>query len=437
MGTSELESTSIIHLYYSCLDPKAPAPSVLRHPPQTDWEVTRIFGIADSIKSGTEARQAELKNYILGVAKRKQLPDSMTSSIAHVGLVPQMMQQPLRTANRRAFAAPHIRRDGVPKLIRRFTPNTSSRNARAFIVTGKCAQNVCGFVVYRLSPGRTALVVQAATLQQPQTEQTSIRLSQSHLQAISATEKAAVPTFPRKLTPKHNVMIHLGVGGFFRSHQALYLNQLMEQGHDDWAFVGMGLMDFDFPMYDALKSQDYLYTVASKVLPCAGSLGLLLAYPPIHLAPRACQPNRCALPSVLAGENDPEYTVVGSVLDFVYAPDDKHAAIERMADLQTKMVTLTITEKGYCVNSDGDLDLTNRYIIEDLKDITNPSSAMGFIVAAVRTQPPPSNPSSFKPPRSPRSPIDPMICLASICSLESHHWAPPSSSTLFHPRPFG
>eukprot|EP00959_Pyramimonas_sp_CCMP1952_P217359 4546031-Pyramimonas_sp.AAC.1 len=286
MGTSELESTSIIHLYYSCLDPKAPAPSVLRHPPQTDWEVTRIFGIADSIKSGTEARQAELKNYILGVAKRKQLPDSMTSSIAHVGLVPQMMQQPLRTANRRAFAAPHIRRDGVPKLIRRFTPNTSSRNARAFIVTGKCAQNVCGFVVYRLSPGRTALVVntvvtigasfvtahpssshkqvQAATLQQPQTEQTSIRLSQSHLQAISATEKAAVPTFPRKLTPKHNVMIHLGVGGFFRSHQALYLNQLMEQGHDDWAFVGMGLMDFDFPMYDALKSQDYLYTVASK-----------------------------------------------------------------------------------------------------------------------------------------------------------------------------
>lgn len=143
-------------------------------------------------------------------------------------------------------------------------------------------------------------------------------------------------------------MIHLGVGGFFRSHQALYLHKLLEQG-SNWAFVGMGIMDFDFKMYDALKSQDYLYTVASK--------GVI---------------------------KDPEYTVIGSVLDFVYAPDDKQAALDRMADPQTKMVTLTITEKGYCCNSDGDLDLTNRYIADDLKDITNPVSAIGFIVAALR-----------------------------------------------------
>ena len=90
---------------------------------------------------------------------------------------------------------------------------------------------------------------------------------------------------------------------------------------------------------------------------------------------------------LLAGEDTaPEYTVVGSILDFVYAPDDKKAAIERMADLQTKMVTLTITEKGYCCTSDGDLDVGNQFIMQDLENIACPVSAIGFIVAAVSTQ---------------------------------------------------
>jgi len=257
----------------------------------------------------------------------------MTASTAHVGHVPQIAQQCRRRTSitkRRVAAAPHSR-DSL-KLNKRFTPNTFAKNARALNVTASSNNQQ----------------VNAATLSQPTAQtQKALRLSQSRLGDIAASGKATVPSYPRTLTPDHNVMIHLGVGGFFRSHQALYVHRLLERG-GNWAFVGMGLMDFDFKMYDALKSQDYLYTVASK------------------------------------GDHDPEYTVVGSILDFVYAPDDKQAALERMADPQTKLVTLTITEKGYCYTSDGDLDLSNRYVMEDLKDITNPVSAIGFIVAALR-----------------------------------------------------
>lgn len=180
------------------------------------------------------------------------------------------------------------------------------------------------------------------------TEAASVELSQSQLDHIASTGLATVPTYNRELTPDRPVMIHLGVGGFFRSHQALYLHKLMEKG-SNWAFVGMGILDFDLKMYESLKAQDYLYTLASK-----------------------------------GDGHRPEYTVVGSMLDMIYAPDDKAAALERMVAPQTKIVSLTITEKGYCWDSDGNLDLNNMYIKGDLEDISKPMSAIGFLVAALK-----------------------------------------------------
>jgi len=184
---------------------------------------------------------------------------------------------------------------------------------------------------------------------QEPTETGPVRLSQENLDTIAAAGNVhcGVPTYSRALTPDRPVIIHLGVGGFFRSHQALYLHKLMQRG-SEWAFVGMGVLDFDKPMYDTLKGQDYLYTLASK------------------------------------GERPPEYTVVGSILDMIYAPDDKAAALERMCDLQTKIVSLTITEKGYCWDSDGNLDFSNKLIKSDLEDISQPWSAIGFLVAALK-----------------------------------------------------
>ena len=60
-------------------------------------------------------------------------------------------------------------------------------------------------------------------------------------------------------------IVHFGVGGFHRAHQAMYLDQLMEQGKAlDWGICGVGVMPFDLKMRDALVSQDGLYTLVLK-----------------------------------------------------------------------------------------------------------------------------------------------------------------------------
>src|SRR5215218_9993679 len=60
-------------------------------------------------------------------------------------------------------------------------------------------------------------------------------------------------------------MVHFGVGGFHRAHQAMYLDALMEQGKAlDWAICGVGVMPFDLRMRDAMVSQDCLYTLVEK-----------------------------------------------------------------------------------------------------------------------------------------------------------------------------
>jgi mannitol 2-dehydrogenase len=108
-------------------------------------------------------------------------------------------------------------------------------------------------------------------------------------------------------------IVHFGVGGFHRSHQAMYLDKLLGAGlARDWGICGVGVLPGDRRMRDALRSQDYLYT-------------LVLEHPDGTREPRA----------------------VGSILDFRYAPDDPEAVIELIAAPSTRIVSLTITEGGY------------------------------------------------------------------------------------------
>ena len=60
-------------------------------------------------------------------------------------------------------------------------------------------------------------------------------------------------------------IVHFGVGGFHRAHQAMYLDQLMEQGKAlDWGICGVGVMPFDLKMKEAMETQDCLYTLVEK-----------------------------------------------------------------------------------------------------------------------------------------------------------------------------
>lgn len=145
-------------------------------------------------------------------------------------------------------------------------------------------------------------------------------------------------------------IVHFGVGAFHRVHQALYLDDLMNQGEAlDFGICGIGVMPNDVKMRDALKAQDCLYTMVVK------------------------NPN---------GVYDAR--VIGSIVDYLFSPDDPQAVIDQMAHVNTKIVSLTITEGGY--NFDhvtGEFDLTNPDIEHDLADFA-PKTVFGLITAALQ-----------------------------------------------------
>ena len=142
-------------------------------------------------------------------------------------------------------------------------------------------------------------------------------------------------------------MVHLGVGGFHRAHQAMYLDRLMNDGQaQDWAICGVGVLPSDRLMADVLAAQDHLYT-------------LVIKHPDGSLEPR----------------------VIGSLVDYLYAPDDPEAVLDRLADPATRIVTLTVTEGGYNIHP-----VTGRF-----EGTTTPS---GRICAR---EPSPARPSACSP----------------------------------------
>ncbi|SED75657.1 mannitol dehydrogenase family protein [Ruania alba] len=145
-------------------------------------------------------------------------------------------------------------------------------------------------------------------------------------------------------------IVHLGVGGFHRAHQAMYLDRLMGEGKAlDWAICGLGLLPGDVRMRDALHAQDGLYTLAVK-----------------HPDGRT------------------EARVIGSIADYVFAPDDPEAALARMVDPAVRIVSLTVTEGGYNVHPvTGEFDLENPAVRADLAPGATPTTSFGYVVEAL------------------------------------------------------
>ncbi|BBY02408.1 mannitol dehydrogenase family protein [Mycobacterium seoulense] len=106
---------------------------------------------------------------------------------------------------------------------------------------------------------------------------------------------------------------HIGAGHFHRAHQAAYINLLLQQGlAHEWGICGVGVMPADWTMRDVLNDQDGLYTLILE------------------------NPN---------GSRDAQ--VIGSIIDYRYAPDDPESALEVLAAASTRIISLTITEGGY------------------------------------------------------------------------------------------
>jgi mannitol 2-dehydrogenase len=172
------------------------------------------------------------------------------------------------------------------------------------------------------------------------------KLSTATMDALG--DEVAVPSYDRS-TLRAGIA-HFGVGGFHRAHQAMYLDRLMNSGLAlDWGICGVGTMPQDRRMRDVMTAQDCLYTLVVK-----HSDGTL------------------------------EPRVIGSILDYLFAPDDPEAVLARMADPATRIVSLTITEGGYHVHQmTGELDTSDAGIQHDLQPGATPVSVFGFIVEAL------------------------------------------------------
>ncbi len=155
------------------------------------------------------------------------------------------------------------------------------------------------------------------------------------------------PRLHRSDAPRPGVgIVHLGLGAFFRAFGAIYVAEAMEAGGGDWGIVGVSLRHPD--QRDRLRPQGYAYTA-------------------VELGPEGETPG-----------------VVEVVQDVLVAPEDPVAVLDRLADPSVRIVTLTVTEKGYCHNpATGRLNRDHPDILHDIAAPAAPRSAPGFIVRAL------------------------------------------------------
>ncbi|OFI38419.1 mannitol dehydrogenase [Arthrobacter sp. SW1] len=173
------------------------------------------------------------------------------------------------------------------------------------------------------------------------------KLSRNTLTVLDA--RVAVPGYD-PATVRAGIA-HIGVGGFHRAHQAVYMDRLLGQApeqHKYWGIVGIGLLPHDAAMRDALAGQDHLYTVVAK-------------HADGTLEPR----------------------VIGSLLDYKFAPEDPEAVLDVLTDPAIRIVSLTITEGGYHADpATGELVLDDG-LLADLEPGAVPATAFGFLVEAI------------------------------------------------------
>ncbi len=174
-----------------------------------------------------------------------------------------------------------------------------------------------------------------------------IQLSRSTLALLRPPVRR--PGFdPAAVTPG---MVHLGLGGFHRAHMARYTHELMERRPEalQWGIIGGGLMPGDRRMQESLAPQDGLYTLVERSFA------------------------------------DETATVIASLAGVVFAGESSAALLDAIGQPAIRIVSLTVTEHGYCLNrATKRLDPEHPLIRRDLAHPDCPSSAIGIIVESYR-----------------------------------------------------
>lgn len=172
----------------------------------------------------------------------------------------------------------------------------------------------------------------------------ALKLNQANLSWIGAN--IAEPHFDRSRASAG--IAHIGVGGFHRAHQTVYTEDLFNRGEDlSWAFCGVGLLPHDAKMRDVLRAQNHYYTLVER------------------------------------DATGDRARVVGSIVDYLFAPDDREQVLEKFASPAIKIVSMTITEGGYYIDSKGAFDASHADIQKDLKNPQQPGCSFGCLAEAL------------------------------------------------------
>lgn len=179
------------------------------------------------------------------------------------------------------------------------------------------------------------------------TEGGAIALCNTSLGQLSG--RATVPNYDRGRMSAG--IVHIGVGNFHRAHLAWYVHRLMQAGGAaDWAIIGAGVMENDRVMRQRLLDQDCLTTL-------------------IELDPGGSQATE----------------IIGPMLDYLPVEAGNAALIGAMADPRIRIVSMTVTEGGYYIDSEtGGLDADHPDIRHDVANPATPRTAFGAMVAALR-----------------------------------------------------
>jgi fructuronate reductase len=171
------------------------------------------------------------------------------------------------------------------------------------------------------------------------------RLNQSQIKFLPA--EITLPIYDRaKLRAG---IVHLGIGAFHRAHQAFYTEAVLNQFGGDWGIIGCSLRSAS--VRDQLAPQDGLYTLVER-----------------------------------SGEGE-KLQLIGAVLKNIVGPENPAELVSVMAQPNIKIVSMTVTEKGYCHDpATGNLNIFHPDIQHDLKNLDQPKSAIGFLVAALNAR---------------------------------------------------
>jgi len=139
-------------------------------------------------------------------------------------------------------------------------------------------------------------------------------------------------------------IVHIGPGAFHRAHQAVFTEDALAHG-GDWRICGVQMRSSG--VRDALRPQDYRYTLAIR-------------------------------------DEQSSIRVIHALAEILVGSEDVDGVLERLSAPGTHVVTMTITEKGYCLTPGGDLDTGRPEIVADLASLDAPRSAIGLLVSALQ-----------------------------------------------------